>query len=162
MRKLAVLLVALGVLVAPAATEGAWEHPQDPAGLAFKEAKRINRKGMPYVYGGGHTKHPAGPQRVRGYDCSGSTSRVLYKAGLLRETRTASGFMSWGRRGSGEVTVYASSGHVFLAIRAPSGRRFFFGTSSQNRDGGPGFFHPSRSYRRGFTRRTVRVGRVRR
>jgi hypothetical protein len=157
-RQLAVLLVALGVLVAPGTAGGQATETQDgPADLVFKEAKRISRKGMPYVYGGGHTKHPAGPRRVRGYDCSGATSRVLYRAGLLRRTRTASGFLDWGRRGSGEITVYASSGHVFLSVVAPSGRRFFFGTSSQNREGGPGFFHPSRSYRRGFTPRTVRV-----
>lgn len=52
------------------------------------------------------------------YDCSGSTSYVLYKAGLLGDTAFVSGqFESWGQPGPGQwITVYANSGHVFIEI----------------------------------------------
>ena len=57
------------------------------------------------------------------YDCSGSTSFVLYKAGLFGPDAWASTpFETWGAPGPGKwITVYANSDHVFLAI---AGRAF--------------------------------------
>ena len=52
------------------------------------------------------------------YDCSGSTSYVLYKAGLLGDSALVSGgFESWGASGPGRwITIYANSGHVFVVV----------------------------------------------
>lgn len=52
------------------------------------------------------------------YDCSGSTSYVLYKAGLLSDGALVSGqFVSWGQAGPGRwITVYANEGHVFIEV----------------------------------------------
>src|SRR3712207_4834994 len=75
--------------------------------------------GMPYKYGGGH-----GSFEDEGYDCSGTVSYVLYKAGLLKKTLPldSSGFMSWGAKGKGKwVTVYTNPGHAFVMI---AGLRF--------------------------------------
>lgn len=52
------------------------------------------------------------------YDCSGSTSYVLYKAGLHDVNAQVSGDLeSWGAPGPGKwITIYANSGHVFMDI----------------------------------------------
>jgi hypothetical protein len=71
----------------------------------------------PYKYGGGH-----GTLDDTGYDCSGSMSYVLSKAGLLHEALDSSGFMSFGDAGEGTwVTTYANAGHSFMMI---AGLRF--------------------------------------
>lgn len=68
-------------------------------------------QGMPYVWGGGHGI------RVGGYDCSGTVSYVLREAGLLRGSRTSSGFLRYGRRGEGRwITIYMKHGHVFMTV----------------------------------------------
>jgi hypothetical protein len=53
-----------------------------------------------------------------GYDCSGSVSYVLYKAGLLSSSPDVSGdFESYGRRGKGRwITVWGSGGHAFIEV----------------------------------------------
>jgi hypothetical protein len=53
-----------------------------------------------------------------GYDCSGSVSFVLYKAGLLSSSPDVSGdFETWGRRGAGRwITVWGSAGHAFTEV----------------------------------------------
>ena len=52
-----------------------------------------------------------------GYDCSGSVSYVLIKAGLLDEPRTSASFMRYGEPGPGQwITVYAQGGHVFMTV----------------------------------------------
>jgi hypothetical protein len=53
-----------------------------------------------------------------GYDCSGSVSFVLYKAGLLSSSPDVSGdFETWGRRGAGRwITVWGSAGHAFMEV----------------------------------------------
>jgi cell wall-associated NlpC family hydrolase len=62
---------------------------------------RIRHK--PYVWGGGHRRW-----RSRGYDCSGSVSYVLHKAGLLDYPLDSTGFMHWGKSGhSNWVTIYS-------------------------------------------------------
>jgi hypothetical protein len=52
------------------------------------------------------------------YDCSGSTSYVLYKAGLLSDgALVAAQFTAWGQPGPGRwVTIYANEGHVFIDV----------------------------------------------
>lgn len=142
---IAAVLACLGAAPAPAASPRA-DGDRIAYERAMDEAKRINRKHLPYVWGGGHTRRPAGPRRISGYDCSGAVSRILYVAGLLDETRTSSGFVSYGRRGHGLITVFVQHGHVFMRI----GERRYFGTSQQNPGGGAGFFRPSRAYRAGF------------
>ncbi len=52
------------------------------------------------------------------YDCSGSTSYVLYRAGLLGDSALVSGqFESWGQSGPGRwITIYANGDHVFVVV----------------------------------------------
>ena len=81
----------------------------------------------PYRYGGGHASFP----EDSGYDCSGSVSYVLYKAGLLKSPRASSGFMTYGRAGRGKwISTYAHSGHMYLRV---AGLRF--DTSGLRQDG---------------------------
>ena len=78
---------------------------------AIAAANRIVTK--PYRYGGGHAK-----VEDTGYDCSGTISYALIKAGLLKGTPlTSGGFMSWGEAGKGKwITVYAHGGHAYVVI----------------------------------------------
>ncbi len=97
-----------GLAVAPA---GAPEEVQ----AIIAAGNRIARK--PYKYGGGH-----GIWRDSGYDCSGSVSYVLHAADLLDTALDSTGFMSWGRRGRGDlVTVRTNPGHAYLIV---AGLRF--------------------------------------
>ncbi len=84
--------------------------------------------GGPYRYGGGH--------RLvidSGYDCSGAVSSVLYQAGLLRGSRTSSGFRVFGEPGPGRwITVYARRDHTFLVV---AGLRFDTGWTGQRGSG---------------------------
>jgi hypothetical protein len=52
------------------------------------------------------------------YDCSGSTSYILYKAGLLGPSPYVSGmFDHWGQPGPGKyVTVFYNADHVFIEV----------------------------------------------
>jgi hypothetical protein len=74
-------------------------------------ANRIVTK--PYKYGGGHAK-----VNDIGYDCSGTVSYALIKAGLLQGTPLDStGFMSWGAPGKGRwISVYAHGGHAYMVV----------------------------------------------
>ena len=78
---------------------------------AITAANRII--GKPYRYGGGHAR-----VEDSGYDCSGTISYALIKAGLLSGTPLDStGFMSWGEAGKGKwITVYAHGGHAYLVV----------------------------------------------
>ena len=78
---------------------------------AIAAANRIVTK--PYKYGGGHAK-----VEDTGYDCSGTVSYALLKAGLLAGTPLDStGFMGWGEPGKGKwITVYAHGGHAYVVI----------------------------------------------
>jgi cell wall-associated NlpC family hydrolase len=92
-----------------------------PAGapLAVKRViaagNRIARK--PYKWGGGH-----GRLNDSGYDCSGSISYALRRAGLMRSSLNSSGFMSWGSRGRGRwITIRTNPGHAYMVV---AGLRF--------------------------------------
>ncbi|WP_411825496.1 peptidoglycan endopeptidase [Luteolibacter sp. AS25] len=96
--------------------------------LAVAAANELTNK--PYKYGGGHAR-----LNDWGYDCSGSSSYVLRKAGLLQGNLTSNGFFNYGKRGKGDwITVYVRSGHAFLVI---GGLRFDTGGTGGNGESGP-------------------------
>ena len=88
----------------------------------------------PYSYAGGHSpaamKIPPGPNAFPGeqenggpgYDCSGSTSFVLWGAGLGQsllggETPASGSMQTDGLPGAGKwITIYANPGHVFIEV----------------------------------------------
>ena len=86
------------------------EHP--PAIHAVVQyCKEI--QGKPYVRGGGH--------KVlfdEAFDCSGSISHVLFRAGLLDRPLTSSGFASYGLPGPGSfLSLFVKPGsHVFMSV----------------------------------------------
>ena len=66
----------------------------------------------PYLWGGGH-----GKWIDSGYDCSGSISYALARAGLLNAPLDSGRLMGWGEPGKGKwVTIYANSGHVYMVV----------------------------------------------
>jgi cell wall-associated NlpC family hydrolase len=80
----------------------------------------------PYLWGGGH-----GKWLDKGYDCSGSISYALARAGLLNAPQDSGRLMSWGEPGPGKwVTIYANAGHVYMVV---AGVRF--DTSGQKSNG---------------------------
>lgn len=78
---------------------------------AVGAANSLQRK--PYSRGGGHKY-----VEDRAYDCSGSVSYVLIKAGLLRAPLSSAGFASYGLPGPGRyITIYVKPGeHVFMTV----------------------------------------------
>jgi hypothetical protein len=65
-----------------------------------------------YKWGGGRAR-----LEDTGYDCSGSVSYVLIKAGLLRAPITSGTFTRYGASGPGKwITIHARNGHVFMTI----------------------------------------------
>jgi hypothetical protein len=118
---LAVALVAIGLLVPAGA--GASAHARlvgsraiAPSGAPpqvkamIVAANHIRHK--PYRWGGGHVHW-----RSHGYDCSGSVSYVLHRAGLLDSPLDSTGFMHWGKGGRSKwATVYASRDHAYMVI----------------------------------------------
>jgi cell wall-associated NlpC family hydrolase len=66
----------------------------------------------PYLWGGGH-----GRWLDHGYDCSGSVSYALARAGLLNAPLDSGRLMGWGAPGTGKwITIYANTGHVYLVV----------------------------------------------
>ncbi|MHB1837750.1 MAG: 3D domain-containing protein [Solirubrobacteraceae bacterium] len=92
--------------------------PRDaPAAVKLAIAAGNELISKPYVYGGGHGI-PL-PQLASGYDCSGSTSFVLYAAGVLHADYApdSTGLETWGQPGPGRwITVYTNSAHVFVDV----------------------------------------------
>jgi hypothetical protein len=73
--------------------------------------------GLPYRYGGGHTR-----ALDTAYDCSGAASFLLSGAGRLDEPTTALAFRRYGDEGPGNwISIYARRDHVFLVV---AGLRF--------------------------------------
>ncbi len=105
---------------------------------AIAAANRIVTK--PYKYGGGHAQ-----VEDTGYDCSGTISYALIKAGLLKTPLDSTGFMGWGAPGKGRwVTTYAHGGHSYMMV---AGLRF--DTSGLSQDGSR--WHTSRRSTNGYT-----------
>jgi hypothetical protein len=120
-----------GVQLTPGETaqilpDGSASAPQDApqaVKLAIAAANQIRTK--PYsVYPDGHAVH-YGPLSTMwpAYDCSGSTSYVLYRAGLHDVNAQVSGDLeNWGDPGPGKwISIDANSQHVFTVI---AGRAF--------------------------------------
>ena len=96
--------VVNGQAVAPA------DAPEAVKKLIAAGNRIVNK---PYKYGGGHAK-----VNDTGYDCSGTVSYALIKAGLLKGyPLDSTGFMSWGEEGKGHwITIYAHGGHAYLVV----------------------------------------------
>ncbi len=71
---------------------------------------------LPYLYGGGHGQPLT--ELAAAYDCSSSTSFVLYGAGAFAAwPQDSSELESYGDPGPGRwITVYANSAHAFLDV----------------------------------------------
>lgn len=115
-----------------------------PAKVAamVNEADAIAARRLPYVWGGGHNQSfsPSGGTAGTGFDCSGAISAMLHAAGLESSPQVAAQFMSYGQAGKGQfVTIWAKATHVFMEVKTPTGS-IFYGTSSQNPQGGAGWF----------------------
>lgn len=86
----------------------------------------------PYVYGGEHDGTLADDDPVHGhFDCSSSTSLLLWKFSLLagNVAQVSTFFESWGLPGRGKyVTVHANGDHVWIEFDLPEGY-FRFDTS---------------------------------
>jgi cell wall-associated NlpC family hydrolase len=68
--------------------------------------------GKPYKWGGGH-----GRLFDSGYDCSGSVSYALIRAGLLGYPMVSGSLAHWGAKGKGKyVTIYANASHVYMEV----------------------------------------------
>ncbi len=68
--------------------------------------------GKRYRWGGGHAK-----LADSGYDCSGTVSYALIRAGELGSPLVSGSFAHWGSRGAGSyVTIYANRNHVYAEI----------------------------------------------
>ena len=68
--------------------------------------------GKPYKWGGGH-----GRLFDTGYDCSGSVSYALIRAGLLGYPMVSGTLAHWGAKGLGRyVTIYANKSHVYMEV----------------------------------------------
>ena len=105
-------------------------------------ANKLQNK--PYVRGGGHAR-----VEDSAYDCSGSLSYTLIKAGLLRAPLSSGAFATYGEPGQGRfITIWVKPGeHVFMTV---CGLRM--DTSGQITGEGPRWRTKSRSYA-GFTPR---------
>ena len=105
-------------------TTGAASAPEDaprPVKLAIAAANSITDKPYPPVEEHYYDQYLGRPWPA--YDCSGSTSYVLWKAGLRGIYATDStGLESYGNPGPGKwITIYANSNHVWTVI---AGRAF--------------------------------------
>ncbi len=104
--------------------------------------------GKPYKWGGGHAK-----LEDRGYDCSGTVSYALIKAGLLQSPLVSGSFARWGSKGTGRwVSVYANAGHVYLEV---AGLRLDTSAVGDPRGGSGPRWRPLIGHRRGFRTRHV-------
>ena len=110
------------------------KYASAPPGLPLSVARVVaaanELQGKPYIWGGGHRT-----LKDRGYDCSGSVSYVLFKAGLLRGPLTSREFRKYGAPGPGRfLNIYVSGDHVFLSV---CGLRFDTSDDGAGRGNGP-------------------------
>ena len=114
----------------PKATLGPDQLAVAPAGAPEQVKKAIAAGNeiakSPYKYGGGH-----GKLKDSGYDCSGSISYALRKAGLMKTSMPSGPMMKFGEKGPGQwITIYAKPSHAYVMI---AGLRF--DTSARKREG---------------------------
>jgi hypothetical protein len=103
-------LLASGEAVAPADAPEAVKH-MIASGNAIRSAT--------YEYGAGHGNPGGLTVILKAYDCSSSTSFLLYGGGLLSkpEAQDSTELESFGESGPGKwVTIYANVEHVFLWV----------------------------------------------
>jgi len=82
----------------------------EPVKRAIAAGNRL--QGKPYIYGGGHRRF-----EDVGYDCSGTTSYILYHAGFTKTTMASDELRKFGKPGPGKwITIYAKRGHAFSVI----------------------------------------------
>jgi hypothetical protein len=118
-----------------------------PAAVARAVAAANELQRKPYRWGGGHRF-----LKDRGYDCSGSVSYVLHKAGLLRGPLTSRQFLRYGAPGPGRfISIYVSGDHVFLSV---CGLRFDTSDYGSGRGDGPRW-RPTARRLSGFTIRHI-------
>ena len=68
--------------------------------------------GKPYKWGGGHAR-----LIDKGYDCSGSVSYALIRAGLLLSPAVSGSLAKYGKKNAGRhVAIYANKGHVYMEV----------------------------------------------
>lgn len=84
-----------------------------PAPVQYAVVAGNELQGKPYVRGGGHRT-----LNDYGYDCSGSVSYTLARAGLLNRPLSSKEFAGYGEAGPGRfITLYVKPGeHVFMSI----------------------------------------------
>lgn len=117
------------------ATKGSTTKPPPPSALEqmIARMKQLDAWHIPYREEHvGFSEHPAF------LDCSAAVSDVLHAGGLLDKEEVSGELASYGKSGTGKVTIFANAGHAFMNVL---GR--YFGTSSSNPSGGPGFIAAS-------------------
>ncbi len=84
-----------------------------PAPVRAAVAAGNNIQDKPYTRGGGHSRVDDSS-----YDCSGSASYLLIKAGLLNRPLSSKEFANYGEAGPGRfITIYVKAGeHVFMSV----------------------------------------------
>jgi hypothetical protein len=87
------------------------DYMPTPVRAAVHAGNLIQNK--PYVRGGGHSRI-----EDSSYDCSGSASYLLIRAGLLSRPLSSVEFASYGEAGPGRyITLYVKAGeHVFMSV----------------------------------------------
>ena len=107
--QLATIDAATGVAAAPTGLPSAVGHGDRQADRRRQPDPHLPLHRDPY---------PSMATMWPGYDCSGSTSYILYKAGLLGSAPYVSGmFDKWGQPGPGKyVTVFYNAAHVFIEV----------------------------------------------
>ena len=104
--------------------------------------------GRPYKWGGGHAR-----LEDRGYDCSGTVSYPLIKAGLLSSPLVSGTFARWGTKGTGRwVSIYANAGHVYMEV---AGLRLDTSRLADPRGGSGPRWRPAIGHRPGFRTRHI-------
>jgi hypothetical protein len=96
----------------------------------LERAMTLDKRHLPYLWGGGHQGGILDVTATGPVDCSGAVSAVL---GL--EPRVSGAYEKWGLPGPGQhVTIYANEEHILMEING-----HFFGTSAANPGGGAGW-----------------------
>jgi len=89
-----------------------------------------------YQWGGGHESVQALHKRLKGYDCSGYLSHILWSGGLLDTPLDSTALESWGSPGEGQFcTIYANAEHTFGKLLTADGWRYFQSGGQDNSTG---------------------------